>query len=121
MSLLGAFATKKAAARRRRGARAGLCCRDHARCAGAAAGQRFAPIARRLPDHMYLVASSPRTVVRERVLGLSRRRDSCGRYFYACGRIAFKLLVSLQTLVISAFGAACQSALARSSVRCEVN
>ena len=38
MSLLGAFAAKNGAARRRRGARAGLCCKDHARCAGAAAG-----------------------------------------------------------------------------------
>ena len=46
-------------------------------------GQPCAPIARRLPDHMYLVASPPRTVVREGVLGLSRPRDGCGRLFCA--------------------------------------
>jgi len=51
-------------------------------------GQRYravAPIARRLPDHMYLVASAPRTVVREGVLGLAARRDGSGRQFYLLG------------------------------------
>ena len=43
---------------------------------------------------MYLVASSPRTVVREGVLGLAARRDGSERNFYAFGPIAFKLLVS---------------------------
>ena len=39
-------------------------------------------------------------------------------FFLRDGPVAFKLLVSLQTLEFSALAPACQSALARSSVRC---
>ena len=93
MSLLGLFAWKNGAARLLRRARAGLCCRDHARCAGAAVGSRARRSQGVSLHHMSLLARTPHGSVREGVLGLAARRDGSGRDSYAFGPIAFKLLV----------------------------
>ena len=99
MSLLGAFAPKNGAARRRRRARA-VCVVGTTRAALFATGAAVRVDRKASPlPHMSLLAITPHGSVREGVLGLAARRDGSGRDSYALGPVAFQMASVTQALV----------------------